>query len=191
MFQAIASLSHEILSYLTEVFDLCVLPEFDEGAFQAYLIIGRSLVTQGHVHGPETRLITEKLSSMLDLFTKPWQLSTGLSMETIWKGFRPRTAKTMEQLETFISAENLADRFDVLKWVAGVSFQELDISRQSIIRFHDAIALSTSVTGDQFRVSPLLRNLHLEANKCRTFKRRSKSLRAHQIYLTGLIYHSL
>lgn len=64
-------------------------------------------------------------------------------------------AKSFAQLEHRFQAEALADRFDKLKWKLGVSIQELDSFRSSMILFESKID-SLKVYGDGlFKVSKL------------------------------------
>lgn len=125
--------------------------EFDEGSFQVYLIIGQSIVAHEGVSN-ELDPINEKLNSMLSLFNPSWKLSTGLSMEKLWKIFRPNTAKSLTELGTRIQVEELAARFDKLKWSTDASFRDLDIIRHSIVRISGAINSLGPITDDHFEV---------------------------------------
>lgn len=126
--------------------------EFDEGAFQVYLVIGQSIVAQGDTT-KELKPISELFDSMLNLFNPSWKLSTGLSMETLWKMFRPCTAKSITELSTRIQAEELATRFDGLKWSVGASLRDLDLIRQSIVQIYGTINSLDIITVDYFGVS--------------------------------------
>lgn len=126
--------------------------EFDEGAFQVYLMIGRSIVAQGRTM-KELEPLNEHFNSMLSLFNPCWKLSTGLSMNTLWNTFRPSTAKSITELSTLIQAEELATRFDSLKWSAGASFLDLDFIRHSIVRIYGTTNSSGTVSDDHFAVS--------------------------------------
>lgn len=134
------------------MFDLAMSSEFDEGAFQVHLMIGRSIVAHGGASN-ELGPINEKFNSMLNLFNPSWKLSTGLSMEKLWKIFRPNTAKSLTELSTRIQAEELAARFDKLKWITGASFRDLDFIRHSILRIYGAINSLGPITDDHFEVS--------------------------------------
>lgn len=134
------------------MFDLAMSSEFDEGAFQVHLMIGRSIVAHGGAP-KELDPINEKLNSMLNLFNPSWKLSTGLSMEKLWKIFRPNTAKSLTELSTRIQAEELAARFDKLKWSTGASFRDLDIIRHSIVQIYGAMNSLSPITDDHFEVS--------------------------------------
>lgn len=131
--------------------------EFDEGAFQVYLIIGRSIV----VHGGTTKElepINEQFDSMLNIFNPSWKLSTGLSMEKLWRMFRPSTAKSNTELSNRLQAEELATRFDNLKWSAGASVRDLDLICRSIVRLYGTINSLDIIAVDHFEVSHSVNN---------------------------------
>ncbi len=153
------------MSYLRDILELGVLPAFDEGVFQVHLTIGRSIVAQGGPNITGVNLLTEKLGSMLALFNASWELSTGLSMEILWEVFRPATAKTISQLEARLKVEELAERFDSLKWGAGASFRDLDLLRRSIVRMYHMIDAKDVVSDDQIKVSRLLQKIELQLMK--------------------------
>lgn len=101
----------------------------------------------------ELEPLNKHFNSMLSLFNPCWKLSTGLSMETLWKTFRPSTAKSITELNTLTQAEEIATRFDSLKWSAGASFRDLDLIRHSIVRIYGTINSSNTVSDDHFAVS--------------------------------------
>lgn len=136
--------------------DLGLRSDFDEGVFQVHLAIGRSIAAHGDNNSEAARNISGMLNSMLDLFNAAWKLSSGLSMEIIWQNFRPITAKNILQLNTCLLVEELAERFDALKWGAGASFRDLDLLRRSIVRMYDTISPSDIESGDKFKVSGLI-----------------------------------
>lgn len=129
---------------------------FDEGVFQVHLAIGRSIAAHGDNNSEAAQKISGMLSSMLNLFNAAWKLSSGLSMELIWQNFRPMTAKNILQLNTCLIVEELAERFDALKWSAAASVRDLDLLRRSIVRMYDTISPADVDSGDQFEVSWLL-----------------------------------
>lgn len=134
------------------MFDLTISSEFDEGAFQVHLMIGRSVVAHGGTM-QELKPIYEKLDSLLNLFNASWKLTTGLSMEKLWKMFRPPTAESNKDLSTRMQLEELATRFDNLKWSAGAAFRDLDLMRHSIVRIYRTINSLGNIADDPFKVS--------------------------------------
>lgn len=138
--------------YLWDILDLGLLPDFDEGIFQVHLAIGRSIAANGD-NSETAQKISGMLSSMLNLFDVDWKLSSGLSMEPLWQNFKPVTAKNLLQLDMCLLVEKLMEKFDALKWGAGVSFRDLDLLRRSIVRMYDAISPTEIVSDGQIRVS--------------------------------------
>lgn len=136
--------------------DLGLSSNFDEGVFQAYLAIGRSIAAHGDHDSEAAQKISGMLSSTLDLFNAAWKLFSGLSMEILWQNFRPVTPKSVLQLDTCLLVEELMEKFDALKWGAGSSFRDLDLLRRSIVRMYDAISLTDMVSDDQIEVSGIL-----------------------------------
>lgn len=133
--------------------DLGLRSDFDEGIFQVHLAIGRSIAANGDSHSETAQKISGMLSSMLDLFSAAWKLSSGLSMELLWQNFKPVTAKNLLQLDMCLLVEELMEKFDALKWGAGASFRDLDLLRGSIVRMYDAISPTDIVSDDQINVS--------------------------------------
>lgn len=136
------------------MFDLAMASEFDEGTFQVHLMIGRLIVVHGGTT-KELKPISEQFNSMLNLFNPSWKLTTGLSMEKLWEIFRPHTAKSIAELNTRIQVEELATRFDNLKWSAGASFRDLDLIRHSIVRIYGTINSLGTIADDHFEVRHL------------------------------------
>lgn len=140
-----------VVSYLQDMFELTNSPDFDEGVFQTYLSIGRCITAQASVCD-EIKPLVEKLDSELSGFDLSWQLSTGLSMETLWRLFRPPLAKNLAQLESRIEAKQLANRFDAIKWTTCVSIRNLERLRSSIIHLHDTIDSVDSEVNERLKV---------------------------------------
>jgi midasin len=137
--------------YIRDMFDLTDSLDFDEGVFQTYLTIGRS-ITDHVVEFSAIRSLSEKLNSELSAFNASWQLCTGLSMEILWQLFKPPLAKNLEQLESRARAKELANRFDAIKWMTGATIRDLDLLRWSIINLHDTIDSSEVEVGERLNV---------------------------------------
>lgn len=93
------------------------------------------------------QVLANGLSRQLDYFKTTWQLTAGLSMDSLWTLLRPKTPPTLKQLHTVLHLEKLADKFDALIWRVGMPLARLSEIRQSI---SDAIrvVLSEDVPGD-------------------------------------------
>lgn len=149
--QGVAQITGNILSYLKDIADFAISPDFNEGAFQAYLGIGRSIVTPDGDH-IALRLANE-LRTKLRIFDASWQLRTGFSMEIIWELFRPPLAQNIAQLKHFLEIEQLADRFDTLKWKVGASVKELFSFGFSLILFSIKVYSQSAYGDNSFEVS--------------------------------------
>ena len=142
-----------MFSYLIDLFDLSHFSSFDEGKFQAYQTLGKSLCSGANVNGPLKNLtarLASELGSKLDSFNDSWQLKSGLGMELLWTNFRPVCAMDLEHLESSNQVKDLATRFDAMRWSSGTSIHDLCSLQGSMVRMHDAIRLSSSVN---FRIS--------------------------------------
>ena len=128
------------MAYLTDLLDLTNSTSFDEGVFQTYQSLGRSLVNRTFNHEDSSKsraaLMKKELGFQLESFSTEWKLYTGLAMEEIWATLKPPTATSMSQLDTCLEIEALADRFDSLKWRSGASLRELGILRNSLVAVH-------------------------------------------------------
>lgn len=155
--QDVAQITRNILSYLGDMADIAISPDFNEGAFQAYLRIGRSIATPD---GDNISLrLANELKTKLRIFDASWELRTGLSMEIIWELFRPPLAQNIAQLENFLEIEQLADRFDTLKWKVGASVKELFSFGSSLIQFSIKVHSRSTCGDNSFEVSNKLSDL--------------------------------
>ena len=140
--QDVLIFAHEVLLYVSDVFDLSSSSEFDEGTFQVYQSIGRDLSARASTNGQQENLtvkLASELNSNLDTFNASWQLHCGLGMELLWTTFRPVSAKGSHQLESSNRVKDLAIRFDALKWDSGMSSWELCSLQSSIAGIHEDI----------------------------------------------------
>lgn len=155
------SFAHEVLIYLLDVCDLSNSSEFDEGTFQIYRMIGRELSSRVSTNGSQgvlTARIASELGSRLDAFNTSWQLHCGLGMKILWATFRPVSARDLHQLESSNRAKDLANRFDALRWISGMSVRELCRLQRSIASIHDSIesASPPALVSLEVRKHPLL-----------------------------------
>lgn len=140
-----------MVSYLQDMFDLTNSPDFDVGVFQTYLSVGRRMTAQASVCD-ESKLFAEKLNSELSEFNLSWQLSTGVSMEVLWRLFKPHLAKNLAQLEFRVRAKQLANRFDAIQWTTGASVRDLETLRWSLIGLQDAAYSPDEEVNERFEV---------------------------------------
>ena len=148
-------LAHDVFSYLVDILYLSHTSSYDEGTFQVYQILGRSLAARASMNGTRGSLtvrLASELSLKLDAFNKSWQLGSGLGMELLWTTFRPVSARSLHQLESSNQTKDLANRFDALRWGSSISLQDLCRLQSSMARIHDAIRSISSLDMKAFEV---------------------------------------
>ncbi len=110
--RALASL----LRYWWDTFYLATSKNFEEATFQAHLAIGTDLLPRlvlDDASNPEhAGLIKSFGQSLNQEFTSGFRLTTGLSMEALWKGLRPIVMSSWGVLDNLTQMEQLATRFD-------------------------------------------------------------------------------
>lgn len=119
------------LLFLTDMFDIGHLHNFDEAVFRLHLEYGQILISSLKLRASTAKL-AEALEQELDRFNSIWQLRSGQSMELIWNQQRPRTPATVRQFDLSMQVEQLADWFDGLLWTANVPLSSLRELRKSI-----------------------------------------------------------
>ncbi len=144
------------MHYLSDIFDLAQSVRFDEGAFQVYQTLGRLIVANAggsEVFNGSTAELANDLQTALNDFNPSWQLCSGLSMEVLWNAFRPSVAENVQQLEARLEVEELADRFDALRWASDASFEEILILRQSVADMYNKVKPADAQFNEQLEVS--------------------------------------
>jgi midasin len=121
---------------------------FDRATFQTYLSMlsdGLSSQTDAKYHSFPALRDFEKKLAVFGSFTS---LTSGLSMERIWLRFKPTAPKSLEEHQTVLSLERLADRLDVTMWRSSLRIEDMARIRE---RFSSALALvrSTNVDGEE------------------------------------------
>ena len=105
----------ELRDYVRDVLEFTRSFKFDEGIFQSYLGIGRSLIAQA-LQCSDTHKLGSEMQERLGMFKASLDLTTGTSMEVLWERFRPPTARDHCELDLVLRVERLADRFDSIVW---------------------------------------------------------------------------
>lgn len=122
----------ELRDYVRDVLDSTRSLKFDEGVFQSYLVIGRSLITRA-LQCSDTYMLGSKIQECLGMFKTSWDLTTGTSMEVLWNSFRPSTARDSRELDLVLRVERLADRFDSIVWRSNAPLDTITKLRRSIL----------------------------------------------------------
>jgi midasin len=139
-----------LLRYWWETFYLSTSILFEESTFQAHLAIGLDLLKRLS----DTQTPMEEHNSFISSFEQGLQqnfdsvfkLTTGLSMELLWKHLRPITIPNLATMTTLAEMEQLAIRFDALRWKTTISTSELGGIMKSLVRAYHLI-LTSDVDG--------------------------------------------
>lgn len=127
-----------LLRYWWDTFNLATSTDFEEATFQAHLTIGTELLPRLQLNEVQAishnNIISTLTNSLARDFSAGFQLTTGLSMEIMWKSLRPRLIASRIALERLAQMEQLSMRFDTLKWKLPISISELSAIRMSLVK---------------------------------------------------------
>ncbi|KAH7416678.1 hypothetical protein BKA64DRAFT_566614, partial [Cadophora sp. MPI-SDFR-AT-0126] len=136
-----------LLRYWWNTFQLATSRTFEESTFQAHLAIGADLL-----HGLSAAVqlsdspITFFSQSLQKDFSSGFKLTTGLSMELLWRQFRPTVIPNLSVMQTLAEMQQLALRFDALRWSASISVSDLGHIMSSLVKAYKLI-LTSDVDG--------------------------------------------
>ncbi|KAK3301992.1 uncharacterized protein B0T15DRAFT_561457 [Chaetomium strumarium] len=132
-----------LLLFWKRTFEALVAASFDEARFQAHLTQGANLLRhsmsalQEEDHG---RALLSTLSAYLERdFVIGFKLSTGLSMEVLWRRLRPDPIPDLRTLQQVAEMERLADRFDALRWRVDAPLANLRAIQDAMARVYAVI----------------------------------------------------
>ncbi|XPT03346.1 AAA ATPase midasin [Ascochyta lentis] len=99
---------------------------FDRATFQTYLKMLNSN-TPAAFDGSHVLVQTlgAVLSKQVATFGADVQLTTGLSMEPLWRHLKPSTPRSIAELEAILKLEALADRLDAVMWKSNLKADEM------------------------------------------------------------------
>ena len=140
-----------VLDFTRDLLSYLHLPQFDEGIFQTYIGIGRSIATTSFKH-EATRNLGRIIGTHLEIFDASWKLSTGTSMEILWNHFRQSVAKDLQHLNTILEVEELANDFDMLAIRSKAPFAMLSDVREAIIYLYSNIISTDHSAVDKLSV---------------------------------------
>ena len=140
-----------ILHFVRDILDYVHSPEFDEGMFQTYIGIGRSLATNILEH-EATHNLGRIMGEHLEVFNASWKLSTGTSMEIMWNHFREPTARDVQHLGAILEVEKLAHDFDALATRSNAPFAVLSDLRDDIGRIYSHVRSTDYSAVNQLKV---------------------------------------
>jgi midasin len=147
----------QLLRYWWHTYELATSMKFADATFQAHLAIGHDLLAS--FDSPSSLLVNDILRRLKSDFRSGFQLTTGLSMETLWKHWRPLVISSAQVMEGTRKMEGLANRFDLLKWKTTVSVLEVGSIMQSLVKAYSHLFVP-GVNG-----SLLLEAIHSELDR--------------------------
>ncbi len=149
-----------IMQLWWETYRLASTPAFQDAMFQAHLAICRdnlsressriTLSTNLRAKSQQVTLhqvLPENLVEFVQgriqqYFDSGFTLTTGRSMEKLWRLFRPKPIYNFEKLRILVDMEELAVKFDKLKWRASISVAELASITSSLVEAYGLISTS-------------------------------------------------
>ncbi|TVY82548.1 Midasin [Lachnellula suecica] len=135
-----------VLQYWRDTYRLATSAAFEEATFQAHLAIGTDLLAglaENTQHQQQAVIATIKQSLTNDFYSG-FNLTTGLSMEILWKYFRPTVIPTSSVLQTLDQLDQVAQRFDALRWKTSISIPELGEIMTSLIKGYQMVLTSAA-----------------------------------------------
>ncbi|KAF7714068.1 Uncharacterized protein PECH_004999 [Penicillium ucsense] len=128
-----------VLSLCYDIYRVTNLTSLDEGEFQVYLQIGRSVCASLLDSSPALRPLERALSNALSRFQAGWALSTGLSMQRMWDSWRHVTPSSQDQLTSLIDLEATVRHFTDLALQTRVEVSQLSAIWNSLMTAHKII----------------------------------------------------
>ncbi|KAI0138548.1 midasin [Hypoxylon sp. NC0597] len=152
----------DLMHYWWRTVRYLTAPRFDEASFQAHL----SLVSNGlsgrmsRAGDEQTREFASRILRGLDeCFISGFKLSTGLSMEVLWKVLRPVPIGNKQLLDNVCHMEQLASQFDLVKWQSKATPPDLAQIMDSFVKVYRSIRLG------YMNVEELLGSLKVEIDQ--------------------------
>jgi midasin len=137
---------NSILRYWWDTYYLATSSTFEEATFQAHLAIGSDILSLHDPNETDKFVIQAFRRSLSTEFDSGFKLTTGLSMEVLWKQLRPIVVSNLRTMETLAQMEQLAIRFDALRWNVSISVAELGGILSSLVKAYQLI-LTSDVDG--------------------------------------------
>ncbi|KAK0118514.1 hypothetical protein ONS95_007405 [Cadophora gregata] len=136
-----------LLRYWWNTFQLATSRSFEESTFQAHLTIGNDLLSQlSTTVQTSNSPIAFFGQSLQSEFLSGFKLTTGLSMELLWRQLRPIVMPNLNVMKTLAEMEQLALRFDTLRWKTSIPVVELGHIMTSLVKAYKLI-LTSDVDG--------------------------------------------
>lgn len=145
------SMMHSLLHYWWRTFQFATTSPFEEARFQAHLRQGVDLfqTMMTSVNGNEaSHLLADVVHSIHEAFFVGFKLTTGLSMEPLWKLLRPVPIPDEATFSAVQAMEKLANRFDEIKWKSNANVVDLSTAMSSLAQAYSIIRGNAAVAGD-------------------------------------------
>ncbi|ORY69584.1 uncharacterized protein BCR38DRAFT_480765 [Pseudomassariella vexata] len=135
------------------------LDRFNEARFQAHLTQGAQTLSRFISQTTDTtaqELASYLLGGLEESFVAGFKLSTGLSMEPLWRAFKPIPVTSIEMRSRIDQMENLAQQFDWLRWDTRATIDEITKVTSSLVEAYRFIR------NDEPNCGNLLKTVDLE-----------------------------
>lgn len=151
-----------LLHYWWRTFTYVTGSSFEEARFQAHLKQGVDLLQAIAATSSDDRaaqLMNNALSNIQDAFTIGFKLTTGLNMEALWQLLRLTPIANEATFSAVQEMENLACRFDAIKWKSNASITDLGKAIASLAEAYSV------VRGNAVAAADLLQALQSEIER--------------------------
>jgi midasin len=145
-----------------DLFKIVDSASMEEAVFQIHLNLGRTDIINAQKAYPNGADFLGGQLELLHRMTISSGLTTGKSMELIWRMFRPPTVSTMEQLNSLLHLESLANRFDSQIFPLRAPLESLCQIRETF-----GLAIRTA-TLDNVEIEGLIKELEIGINGMET-----------------------
>lgn len=136
-----------VWNYIARTISLTTEESLDEARFQAHLAQGTRLFKK-QLARTESPILSAFISHILDKlqsdFASGFELSTGLSMEQLWSTFRPIPIPNQFIYNEVLKLDQLATRFDGLRWKTRASISELSKAQQTLEKAYTIVRSGAS-----------------------------------------------
>ncbi|PSR94588.1 hypothetical protein BD289DRAFT_404549 [Coniella lustricola] len=145
------SLMRAILHYWWRTFTFVTSPSFEEARFQAHLKQGvdhfQNLAISAR--SDVVRSVSQSVvTNIHDAFMVGFKLTTGLSMEILWRLLRLKPVSDEPTFAAIREMEVLAKRFDAIKWKSGATIVDLSKAVSSLAEAHSIVRNNATAAGD-------------------------------------------
>lgn len=145
------SLLHKLLRYWWRTFQYTTSSPFEEAQFQAHLRQGVNLfqtMINQLSSDDASELLKSVVHSIHENFFVSFKMTTGLSMEPLWKLLRPVPITDEATFSAVQAMEKLASQFDAIRWNCNANVVDLSTAIKSLAEAYSVIRANAQVAGD-------------------------------------------